>query len=115
MRTLQEITKRLLELEPELHEALNRKMALQYEVDKAKANLYLSDSIQAYRNQEMRDAAVSQILEMDGNLEPLYKARGDVSMLSNERDILIEASRNLRSLGLVESAEVEVKIKKGKK
>lgn len=96
--TLKNVTKRLAELIEELPKAGKEYSEATYRVEKRKAELYTQDSTIGLSNQSLRDAYVSQVLEQEGLLEPKQKLSYEFKKLMNEKDMLIEISRNLREI-----------------
>ena len=95
---LEELTKKLIELDPELTEVSEKMTDAQYAKDKRHAELYLSDSTLGLKLKDMRDAQVVKILDNEGLLAPLYLLRGQYRQLLNTKELFIEASRNIRHI-----------------
>lgn len=96
--TLKNVTKRLAELIEELPKAGKEYSEATYKVEKRKAELYTQDQTIGLSNQTMRDAYVSQVLDEEGLLEPKQKLSYEFKRLMNEKDMLLEISRNLREI-----------------
>lgn len=95
---LKSVTKRLAELIEELPEAGKKYSEATEKVEKRKAELYTAEQTFGLSNQTMRDAYVSSVLETEGLLEPKQKASYEFKRLANEKDMLMEISRNLREI-----------------
>jgi hypothetical protein len=100
--TLQEVTERMGEMIVEMETVGSDLAVMQYELENRKAELLLGAVTDQYRNQEMREAAVRDYVEKENLLRPVLEKRSQFAKLNNEKDLLIEISRNLR---LIEGAK----------
>jgi hypothetical protein len=96
--TLGEVTIRLGELVVEMERVGEDLALMNYELENRKAELLLSSVTDMYRNQEMREAAVRDYVDKENLLRPVVVKRSEFAKLNNEKDLLIEISRNLREI-----------------
>lgn len=68
------------------------------EYDRKKSAAYLNESTMGLKNQEMRDAEVTRILDQDGIKERYARARYEWNKYVNQKELLIEIARNLRTV-----------------
>lgn len=98
--TLLELNEHIIKLVKEIGDASKLYLESEYAYGKAKAENYLSPGVGLYKNQEMRDAAVSQMLEDDGLTYAYLSVRYKLKTLNTELDALIEIAKNIRSLNI---------------
>lgn len=92
---LKEIARRLEELIPLVQKASREYAEKSYAKEKRTSELYLQNEF--FRNKEMRDSAVRKILELENLVRPPLDAQLKIRQLYNEKDLLMEISRILRS------------------
>ena len=92
--TLSEINKRLEKLIVDVPRAGKELSDTQLRIESKKSKLYLSEGCSVAKNQEMRDAYVSERTTKER--EAYAYAIGEYKKLINERDLLIVISANER-------------------
>ncbi len=93
---LQEINQRLLELIKVLPPKIKELQKAEYLYARRHAALILQPESGA--TIVARDAYATSVCDEEGLYSPLADLRGDVKGLYSEKDLLIEMSRNLRTL-----------------
>ncbi len=91
--TLNEVNKRLLEINTELREVLPKERATTWTYEKAFMGKMMHSGM---GNQAAREAEAKLACDTDGLYEPMVDIRGKVRELMIEKEILIEYSKNLR-------------------
>jgi len=98
MPTLEEINKRLFELIEEISQAGDDYAQMNFDLEGRKSEMLLSAELGRFTNQAMRDAQVRIMIENEGLARPVIEKKSQWLKLCNERDLLFEISRNLRTI-----------------
>ena len=95
---LNDINARLQEILSEMPETQRAYSEAQGEFERRKWEIYTGSAVAGLRNQEMREAYVSSVLEEEGLTDTLVRARSRAKNLQFEVEVLTTISQNLRSL-----------------
>ncbi len=100
--TLQEVNKRLLEISKELQKLIPQLIEKEWEYDKKFTQVMLASPLSS---QGAREGEAKLAADTAGFYKPFIDLRADVRLLYQEKEILIEYSRNLRAIGASEKSE----------
>lgn len=100
--TLQEVNKRLLEINAQLQELVPLLVSAEWDYDKKFTQVVLASGL---GNQTARDGEAKLAADTAGFYKPFIELKRDVRLLYTEKDILTEYSRNLRSIGMTDDKQ----------